>query len=256
MMKKTLFTLCLMMTTLSWAQTISTDAPSMTPSAEVVQPRVFQYEGRIQFTRYSKSNSLDIPLNLFRIGLTKRLEFRTVNGLYSSGGYLNNLQSFGIRSVELGLKYGILANPERKIKMSVLGHYILPEPGSNKYHTLYGSVNVSHQFNERSSLGYSVGSRYSVNQEIPADVITLSASLVYTNKLNDKLYVFAECYGLHSQSYFAGYYEYPQELSADAGAYYLLKDNIQLDYTFGYGINDRMYFHSIGFDIMIAPKKD
>ena len=74
--------------------------------------------------------------------------------------------------------------------------------------------------------------------------------------MNDRLSLFAEVYGVYSNSYFAGQFDEDLNINMDAGLYYFLKDNIQLDYTFGYGLTEYMYFHSLGLDIMIGPRKD
>lgn len=236
----------------SIGQTINTDAPSMTPSAEVVTPRTFQYEGRMQYTENS-GHRLDLPLNLFRIGLSKRFEFRTINSYYRYAG--NFGKAWHIGQIQMGLKYAILAHPERKIKMAILGHYVLPSPGYSKYQGGNLSLSVSHSLNDRSSISYSITGSYSVNMSIPADLTTVTPTFAYSNKLSDRLNVFGEVYGTYMVSYIASQLTEDMNVNFDAGAYYLLRDNIQIDYTFGYGLTERMYFHSIGFDFMIAPKK-
>lgn len=251
--------ICLLISSTSFGQTISTDAPSMTPGSEVVTPRVFQYEGRLQYTTSYSNRYLDIPLNLFRIGLTKRLEFRTVNGFQwiktYSPGFTSKVGN--LRPIELGAKYGIFANPDSRFKMAALVHYTLPKPNAvSKFHSGYAALTMSHSLNERSSLSYSFNFTYSQNTKADDGLFGQTTTLCYGNQISPRLNLFAEVYS----TYTLWTYDYLEngdiDINFDAGAYYWLRDNIQIDYTFGYGATSDMLFHSLGFDIMIAPKKN
>ena len=42
--------------------------------------------------------------------------------------------------------------------------------------------------------------------------------------------------------------------SMDAGFTYLLRDNVQLDYSFGWGLDYTMNYHSIGISFYLPTK--
>ena len=115
-------------------------------------------------------------------------------------------------------------------------------------------LTFSHNLNTKSSLAYSLNFLYSKMTSYDDYTVGQMTTLCYSNRLSDRLTVFGEVY-----SSISGWSDNLDldflEINFDAGAYFLLRDNIQLDYTFGYGARFPMLFHSIGFDIMFAPSK-
>ena len=97
----------------------------------------------------------------------------------------------------------------------------------------------SHNTNSKIGLGYNIGYNYFEN-----NTGDFTYSLVFGYPLTKKINVFIEPYGETS--------EFEEHLSnINMGLTYLLADKIQLDYSFGTGLNNSFSFMSIGFSINI-----
>ena len=93
-------------------------------------------------------------------------------------------------------------------------------------------------------LGYNVGYDY-----FGEGIGNLTYSVALGISITDTFGIYIEPYG--SLNEFETY-----ESSFDAGIAYLLKDNVQLDFSFGTGINHTMNYLSIGCSVNIAKAKN
>lgn len=258
-----LFTLC---TITVFSQSIVTDRPTQTTGPTSVSSGYFQLETGGQFTGYgSSSGILDLPMNLIRIGLGKGFELRMVNGMsfqrVQNYNIYNTSKSIltSFTDLQLGFKVQLLNNPDKKTQIGLIIHGST-STGLNKFDQnrkgASATLAVNHQINEKNSIGYNVGYNFMHYGEKPNISIlnhNVMATLVYSHNITDRLGLFTEIYG--SIVDVDNYDEDNLSLNIDAGLTYILKDNLQLDYSFGFGFQDRMNFHSIGISFYIAPKK-
>jgi hypothetical protein len=110
-----------------------------------------------------------------------------------------------------------------------------------------GTINklsISHEIKDNVGLGYNIGYDY------------------YGYGNGDFTYSLAvgvgitDTFGFYLEPYGAIVDFEIHEASFDAGVAYLLQDNVQLDFSFGTGINHTMNYISVGCSINIAKSKD
>ena len=261
----TLFTFC---TLAVFSQSIVTDRPTQTTGPTSVPAGYFQLETGGQFTNYgpASSGTLDLPMNLIRIGLGKGFELRVVNGMSFrrvQEFYLYNTSKTIVASfsdLQLGFKAQLLNKPEKKTQIGLIIHGST-STGLNKFDEgrkgASAILSVNHQVNDKNAIGYNVGYNFMHYGSSPStfnySTHDLMATLVYAHSLTSNLGLFAEVYG--SLSDLENFDDDNINVNMDAGLTYIVKDNLQLDYSFGFGFQDRMNFHSLGISFYIAPKK-
>lgn len=119
----------------------------------------------------------------------------------------------------------------------MLTHLLVPTGTKELSGDTYGSINklaASHQINESLDLGCNLGYNY-----LGTGRGDLTYSLVPGVAVNEKVGMYIEPYGeLLDMLDFM--------LSSDTGLTYPVKENLQLDFSFGTGMNHRMNFISLG----------
>ena len=95
-------------------------------------------------------------------------------------------------------------------------------------------ISISHDQIKNLSIGYNLGYTHFMNQSG-----FLKYSIAFGTGLSEKIGVFIETYGEIEKS------EMPIS-NFDSGFTYLVKDNLQIDLSFGLGINNKMNFQAIG----------
>lgn len=228
------------------AQKITTDRPDQTESSTTVPGRSIQIEsGIVRESDGIKVNYL-IPTSLLRYGLTSYLELRMTNQIVSVTEENLSTKS-GISDPELGIKIQILKSENINAEIAFVSHLILPFGScflSNRKAAFVNRIAVSHAITSFLGLGYNVGYNYfgSGNGD-------LTYSLALGFGLSDKLGLYMETYGEYSD-----FTEWIPNL--DTGFTYLVKDNFQLDISFGTGLNETMNYISAGFSWNISKKNN
>lgn len=251
-MKKqtTLLLFFLLQVLIASAQSIQTDAPSASFSASTLRPGTFQIESRLQLTQtFSngwKTYQWMLPSNLFRLSLSKNAEFRIVSGMELQ--HSQNTRSFGFSPLQLGTKIQLLR--KENTQLALLIHGEVPNLDLEHY-TGSGIVAFNHALNNKNSMGFNAGFHYASRNTIESHELT--ASLYLSHQFSPKLSMFGEVYGgyqhvttLHTESTW---------FNTDFGLLYLVTDHFQIDFTFGAGILDRMYFHALGFNYQFRTEK-
>jgi hypothetical protein len=147
-----------------------------------------------------------------------------------------------MNDIEIGAKFQILKNENINTEIAFLSHLIIPSGSDNFRNNKWGTVNkiaISHTLNDNIGLGYNVG--YNYFGEGSGDFIY---SVALGIGVSDKIGIFFEPYGEIIEF---------DELKAnfDTGLTYLLKDNFQLDFSLGFGLNHKMSFLGAGFSWII-----
>ena len=223
-------------------QTIITDRPDQTESSSTVSAGTLQLETGI-LVEYSPSGALSqsrilAPTTLFRYGLNKAVEFRLLSQFESVKSPYAEKATKGISDLEIGTKIQLLRQEGVNTEIAILSHLIIPTGSRGLSSEDYGSISklsISHELSELTSLGYNVGYNYFNTGK---GDLTYSAALGVA--VNNKVGIYIEPYGelIDFEVY---------EASFDAGFTYLLRDNFQLDFSFGTGINYKMNYLSAGF---------
>lgn len=111
---------------------------------------------------------------------------------------------------------------------------------TNKYFGTVNKLAISHGLNNFLDLGYNLGYNYTG---------TGNGDLIYTAAigagLSDKLGMYLETFGEYSD-----FKEFTSNL--DSGITYLVEDNVQLDFSAGIGLNQKMNYFSFGFSWNIS----
>jgi hypothetical protein len=232
------------------AQTIVTDRPDQTESSSTVPKESFQIETGVLVSS-SKGNGISkrqllAPSTLLRYGLTKGIEIRFVNQFESIKNKTTSKKANGVSDLEIGTKIQLLKKENINTEIAFLSHLILPTGSKALTNDKLGSINklsISHTVNENFGVGYNVGYDY-----FGTGKGNFTYSLAFGFGLTDKIGFYVEPYG--SIIEFKNH-----EVNFDTGFTYLIKNNFQLDASFGTGINHTMSFFSFGMSINISKEK-
>ena len=122
-------------------------------------------------------------------------------------------------------------------EMAFLSHIVLPTASDlfneNKF-SVINKLCISHETNNKLGVGYNIGYNHHNNQ-----TGDLTYSLVLGYEINSKTSTYLEPYGE-----IVGFDNFITNINM--GITYLLKNHIQLDYSFGTGVNHTFNFMSIG----------
>ena len=233
------------------AQTIVTDRPDQTESSSTVPKGSFQIETGVLVgftdTDDVSERHLLLPSTLFRIALSEGIEIRVVSQLESIKNKTFDETFSGMSDLELGAKLQLFKKENVNTEIAFLSHLILPTGSKEITIDEFGTINklsISHALSESVGIGYNVGYNYFGDGK--GD---LTYSLAIGFGITDKLAVYIEPYG--------DLVEFDDHVSNfDAGFTYLIKDNFQLDFSFGTGLNHTMNYISIGCSLNIAKLKN
>ena len=213
---------------------INTDRPDQTESSLTVPKGYFQIESGSMLEIEEDSRDWTMNTNLFRFGVTDFLELRLVNSISRITEGPGEEPSVSIDNIEFGAKIYLVKS---WMDISLLSHAIIPS-GGNEEASKVAYTNrllLAHPVTDKIALGYNLGYNY-FDKENSSISYTLSAAF----SLTDKIGFFAEVYGdkLNKEDFSNRY---------DNGFTYLLKPNLQLDFSFGTGLDKKYNFYSLGF---------
>jgi len=233
------------------AQGIITDRPDQTESSSTVSKGSLQIETGILIAytdndEFSEEQIL-APTTLFRYGIIKGLELRVLNQFEKVKDKTTSDKINGISDLEIGFKAQLLKNEDINTEIAFLSHLIVPTGTEGLTNDDFGSINklsISHEINNNIGLGYNVGYNY-----YGVESGDLTYSIAIGIGVTEKIGIYVEPYGevINFDTH---------EASFDAGITYLLKSNMQFDFSFGTGINHTMNYMSIGFSVNFAKKED
>ncbi len=228
-----------------FAQSIITDRPDQTESSSTVAKGSLQIEtGILIGFMDSDDNSIQqilAPTILFRYGIMEGLELRVLNQFERVKDDFDT--TTGISDLEIGAKIQLYKKEDINTEIAFLSHLIVPSGTKGLTNVKAGTINklsISHEINDTIGLGYNVGYDY-----FGTGQGNFTYSIALGIGINDKVGIYLEPYGQLTE--FNIY-----EASFDAGVAYLVKDNFQLDFSFGTGINHDMNYISAGASINIS----
>jgi len=257
-MKVSIILFSLLFTLTAFGQSIVTDRPTQTTGPTSVDKGVFQLETGMQYSRDDGTTSgvVQLPINLFRLGLGKGFEIRLINGLSFRKTFSKIEASFS--NLQLGFKAQLLNKPEKKTQIGLIAHGVMSTGADSWKSGQRGgvfSLAVNHQINDNNGLSYNLGYEIYSFGSIDNNFMMRNVffTLNYSHSMTERLGIFTEVYSAITDV--DDFHEDQLSLNFDAGLTWLLRDNLQLDYSFGFGIADRMNFHALGLSFYIAPKK-
>lgn len=228
-----IFLLLLLNCSLVFSQ-ITTDRPDQTESAVVLSSGQIQIESGILI-----ENSQSNINTLFRIGIIEGIEIR-INSNYLINDKLSFMKKSSFSDFEVGAKFRIFDKNQNNTKVAFLSHLSIPtaiDVFSNNVYGLLSRLNVSHDLNNESQIGYNLG--YNKFKKMDGQFIY---TIVYGRSL-DSFGIFFEIFGDDSKN--------SSNINFDSGITYLLDNKKQLDLSIGKGINNDMFFISGGISINI-----
>jgi len=235
----------------SHAQKIITDRPDQTESSSTVPKKSLQIESGV-LVKFAEEGDISlreiaIPTTLFRYGISKVIEIRVANQYINIKEKNSSNEISGITDLEIGAKIQLFKKENSNTEIAFLSHVILPTGTKEVSFEKVGTINklsISHVLTDNIGLGYNLGYDYFGHQNG-----FLTYSLVLGISVSERVGMYLEPYGS------IGIFD--EHLSnIDAGITYLVKDNFQLDFSFGTGINYTMNYLSAGFSWNIAAKTD
>ena len=226
-----------------------TDRPDQTESSSTVPKGDLQIESGafLSFEDVAgfASRQLLLPTNLFRLGLTRGLELRLTQQLEFLKYPGKTLE--GISDMEVGFKVQLLKNENVNTEIALLSHLLIPTGTEELSSGKYGNISklcISHAITDNIGLGYNIGYQY-----LGEESGDLLYSLACGFGLNDKVSIYIEPYGSYNNLE-----EF--SLNMDAGLTYLWCDQLQLDFSYGTGITDKMNYVSVGGSWLIERKSE
>ena len=223
------------------AQEIITDRPDQTESSSTIQKGNLQIESGLLLEFLGKDISCSernilSPTTLIRYGLLDFAELRIVSQIESVKN--NSTSATGISDLEIGTKLQLLKKEKSLLEIALLSHIIIPTGSKEVSSNTAGSINklcVSHRSNTNISIAYNLGYNY-----FGSGKGDLTYSFVLGSRINDKASVYFEPYG--------EFIEFEDNvININSGITYLMKDNFQLDFSFGTGINHIFNYTAIEF---------
>jgi hypothetical protein len=230
---------------------ITTDRPDQTESSTTVPLKSLQIECGTMIGNYKFNTSSEklflIPTTLLRYGLTKSIELRLVEQLISIKNEQSSEEHFGLSDLELGAKIQILKNPSINTEIAFISHLVIPTGAvsiTNEYVGTVNKLSISHSITDFLDLGYNLGYNYFGHEKG-----YLTYSLAFGLGLTERMGTYVETYGEVT--------EFTDWISNfDSGITYLVRENMQLDFSFGLGLNQKMNYFSLGFSWNIPKKQN
>ena len=232
------------------AQTINTDRPDQTESSLVVPNKSLQIESGIlvgitEGTGFSERQIL-APTSLLRFGLLRFAELRFVSQVEHYRSNSHGTEQLGISDLEIGTKIQLFRKDGIGTEVALLSHWVIPSGSTIISNETNGTVNklcISHALGTNIGVGYNLGYNYfGVGQ----GDLTYSIAIGYS--VSERVGVYIEPYGelANLQKYISNF---------DAGFTYLLHDQLQADFSFGLGLNNKMNYASLGISWLILNNK-
>lgn len=231
----------------AFAQSIITDRPDQTESSSTVLKGSLQIESGILFGSakddFFSEEVLLAPSVLWRYGITNGIELRLLTEFASVKDNLSNSTINGVSDLQIGTKIQLLKKEDINTEIAFLSHAIIPTAKNNLSLNELGVVNklaISHMLSKGVGLGYNIGYDY---YGFGSGNLTYSLAIGFA--VSNKIGFYVEPYG--------EIIEFNNHLvNFDTGFTYLIKNNGQLDVSFGTGINNKMNFVSLGYSLNIS----
>lgn len=237
-MKLLLFCLLILFLPLISFGQIETDRPDQTEASSIVPTNSLQIETGFVWENVNsgEAKSFSGPSILLRYAIDNFFELRVFEQ-FEHHSFGTNYEISGLSDLELGVKLQLFKTDGSQTEIAFLSHAVIPTAKSELSNQTFGTINklcVSHAVNDRFGIGYNLGYAYLEENHSFLYSMALGASIT------DSIGCYIEPFGSIIEG---GYFE----SNFDAGVTYLLKPNLQLDASYGLGLNHNMHYVSVGF---------
>ena len=233
-MKKYFFITFIFVCSFSFSQSIATDRPSaQTDNSYTLYHKAFQVESGLMYS-YSNGevNSSSLPNLLLRYGAFDKIEFR-----FSSDLLISPIENkISISPIQLGSKIQLIGN--ESFQLAFLSMVTFDSVNQNTLTKLVGGNSITDNFGVGYTLGHNLAKSNTNN--------SFNYSVFLSNSFNSQITGFLEFYGDWNYNLISKI----NIINFDFGGSYLLNDKMQLDAYFGKGLNNDLYFGSIGFSYL------
>ncbi|WP_088324782.1 hypothetical protein [Polaribacter tangerinus] len=221
------FLLCTTITTAQFTEVLTSDRPGMALSPNTVGKYVFQTQTGIDF---QDGFSISNPNSYIRFGLSEKLEVNTSFSFYGSE-FISDLVS-----INIGARYRFNSqNSSYSSSIQVTQFFYNEQANTSQLTYIFGG-NFTDKLSYTTNLGISIAEFSTIENT------HFVANIGYV--INPKLGVFVESFGsIWDQNFTVNF---------DAGAYYLLSNNLQFDISMG---DNNGFFTSAGVSWRIPYKK-
>ncbi len=160
--------------------------------------------------------------------------------------HIQSLKYSGITPITVGFKVKLAEEKGILPMLSFLGHLSIPSVASKNFKTTWYAPSfrftLQHTLTQKVSLGYNLGAEWNGETPEPAFVYTLTTGY----SISEKLGSYIELYGFFIQ-------RSTSDHRVDGGLSYLLKKNMMVDISGGFGINKYApaYYIAAGFSIRL-----
>lgn len=215
--------------------TIVTDRPGQNDSPVTIPRGSFQIEtgSLVEITEQRRSWALNNTL--FKYGLFQNLEVRLITELnHIKSRPLGEINTLGTGDMLFGVKYQFLNG---STSGGYLGHIIVPSGTpevSNGNLGMNHHIAMNHQVTEWLSVTWNAGIEYFVEDDLNG-LFALSFGFGITDRIGYFTEIYGDWPGFEGLNF---YY--------DHGFTFLVKQNLQLDFSMGTGISDKSSYYAIG----------
>ncbi|MBT5289826.1 transporter [Flavobacteriaceae bacterium] len=228
------------------AQQIITDRPDQTEASSIVPLHSLQIEAGVLFQKSGKIQANTHPSILWRYGISKIFELRLLTEYETTRLNRSSQINNGVSDLQIGTKIQLFKKEDVNTEIAFLSHVIIPTAKSELTNDKLGTINklsISHSISEKIGIGYNVGYDNFGNGN---GNLTYSMALGFS--LSEKWSFYVEPYG--------EFIEFDNHASSfDTGIAYLVQNNLQLDVSFGTGLNYKMNYLAAGFSWNIPKRK-
>lgn len=238
-----------------------TDRPGQTECINTVGKGSLQVESGFLYQSSQIGNNttqqrFTYPSSLFKLGLTHQLELRIIAEVVNYKNIrTDNWERLGsisgMENLIIGAKHEI--KTEGKLKLSATAHIITPngtEGISNERYGVQTRLNFNYAVKSDAFLAGGLAYenynlRFAEGEGLVRDSDgRLFYTLIYGKSISNKMSVFLENYASFDE-----FEDWNQNM--DAGIIYLINSNLQVDYSFGWGLNNVINYHAIGISFRI-----
>lgn len=224
---------------------IQTDRPDQTECPFIVPKNHWQFESGFTFEKVDQNNkTYQYPTLLSKYGVNDKFELRLITEL--AGYTVFSKQYSGVTPITVGFKTKLTEEKGIVPEMSFIGHIGIPGFASKAFKTDYFVPSfrfvMQHTLSDKSSLSYNLGAEWDGFSAEPTFIYTLTTGYSFTDKLGG----YIELYGFAPQKSIPDH-------RFDGGLTYLIKRNIMIDISGGFGISDIApdYYAALGFSFRL-----
>ncbi len=215
------------------AQEILTDRPDQTETASAVSKGLFQIESGYSLNKIPEETSLTLFSNLYRYGIGSGIELRLAHEVIFYKVRSENETKLQFSDIEIGGKYGFTLSG---IDVALLSHLVLPSRSEDDDSKVGVITKLAFSRDLSESVGFGCNFGYDYLGKGKGDY-TFSAALGFS--LTESIGFYTEIYG--------GFLERSKsDIYYDNGFTYLIKENLQFDFSFGTGLTEPSNFVAVG----------